>query len=62
MFILGFDINFPGWEPTVINCRLDTDITDLLVLYIHTKSFGTTLEIFHFPEAVQVFLNPTRIT
>ena len=32
------------------------------VLLLHPKSLGTTLEIFHFPEAVQVFLNATPIT
>ena len=61
-FLLVFDLNFPGWETTVITCRLKTDFTVLLVLYIHPKSLGTTLEIFHFPEAVQVFLNPTLFT
>ena len=34
----------------------------ITVLYIRPKSIGTTLEIFPFPEAVQVFLYATPIT
>ena len=34
----------------------------ITILYIHPKSFGTTLEILHFSEAVQVCLNPAPIT
>ena len=26
-FLLGFDISFPGWECTIITCRLNLDIT-----------------------------------
>ena len=33
----------------------------LEVLYTHQKSIGITVETFHFPEAVQVFLNPITI-
>ena len=58
---LGFGLNFPGWETTIITCRLNSDIAVLLVSYIHPKSLGTTSEIIHFPKAVQVFLNPTSI-
>ena len=37
-------------------------VSFITVLYIHPKSIGTTLEIFPFPEAVQVFLYATPIT
>ena len=33
-FLLGFDLSFPGWESTVITCRLWTDLTVLLKFYI----------------------------
>ena len=31
------------------------------MLYMHPQSLGITLETFHFPEAVQVFVNPTPV-
>ena len=55
---MGFDLNSPGWGSEVITCRLILDVTVLL----HPKSLGTTLEIFHLPEAAQLFLNHTPIT
>ena len=61
-FPLEFDFHFPGWRPTVITLRLHSDITVLLVLYFYPQSLGITLEIFHFPEALPVSLNPTHIT
>ena len=33
-FLLGFDLKSLGWEPTVITCRLHSDITVLLKFYI----------------------------
>ena len=47
----GRDKNFQDWGLSILG-----------VLLLHPKSLGTTLEIFHFPEAVQVFLNATPIT
>ena len=37
-------------------------VSFITVLYIHPKSIATTLEIFPFPEAVQVFLYAIPIT
>ena len=45
-----------GSTPCYMPC-----VSFITVLYIHPKSIGTTLEIFPFPEAVQVFLYATPL-
>ena len=46
-----------GSAPCYMPC-----VSFIIVLYILPKSIGTTLQIIHFPETVQVFLYATPIT
>ena len=63
-FLLDFNLVSSAWkahsydQQTTLRWYQGT----FKVLYTHPQSLGITLESFHFPEAVQVFLNPTPIT
>ena len=52
-----------GFNLALITTKLcsTTNGESLKVLYTHPESLGIILEIFHFPETVQVLSNPTPI-
>ena len=57
--LLGFDLGLSTW---VSSYNHQTTLRwyqgNLKILYTHSQSLGITKETFHFPESVQMFLNP----
>ena len=62
--LMQIDLISPNWEPTVITTTpYSINVGRSLKVWCnYSYSLGITLETFHFPETIQMFLNPSPIT